>query len=228
MTDHQYHIVESPRKLKAQLKQSNAEVVGLKKNLKTSQQKSHRLRRRVKSLKAIVKVVHEKFLISSGCEAMLKQTFSGGKGNCQQEDPTQLLHSFDDTCKVGDQDITISNAALIRKYDLTERRPVQSDHDYCDSPNMANLIEYKKAAISYIAGYVAKMVVKQTLCTQCCTARGSTKSTTMSSFLKMKDRGGLFKPTQSVITVCEETERRFQRMLTATGGEIPQGMYRVC
>ena len=77
MTDHQYHIVESPRKLKAQLEQSNAEVVGLKKNLKTSQKKSRRLRRRVKSLKAIVKVVHEKLLISSGCEAMLKQTFSG-------------------------------------------------------------------------------------------------------------------------------------------------------
>ena len=159
---------------------------------------------------------------------LLRSSISGGKGNCQQEDPTQLLHSFDDTCKVGDQDITISNAALIRKYDLTERRPVQSDHDYCDSPNMANLTEYKKAAISYIAGYVAKMVVKQTLCTQCCTALGSTKSTTMSSFLKKKDRGGLFKPTQSVITVCEETERRFQRMLTATGGELPQGMYRVC
>ena len=83
---------------------------------------------------------------------------------------------------------TISNAALIRKYDLTERRPVQSDHDYCDSPNMANLIEYKKAVISYIADYVAKMVVKQTLCTQCCTGLGSTKSTTMSSSLKMKDR----------------------------------------
>ena len=77
MTDHQYHIVESPRKLKAQLEQSNAEVVGLKKKLKTSQQKSRRLRRRVKSLKAIVKVVCAKLLISSGCEAMLKQTFSG-------------------------------------------------------------------------------------------------------------------------------------------------------
>ena len=61
---------------------------------------------------------------------------------------------------------------------------MQSDHDYCDSPNMANLTEYKKAAISYLAGYVAKMVVKQTLWTQCCTALGSTKFTTMSSFLK--------------------------------------------
>ena len=86
---------------------------------------------------------------------------------------------------------------------------MQSDHDYCDSPNMANLTEFKKAAIFYIAGHVAKMVVKQTWCTQCCTALGSTKFTTMSSFLKKKDRGGLFKPTQSVITVCEKTERMF-------------------
>ena len=104
---------------------------------------------------------------------------------------------------------------------------MQSDYDYCDSPNMPNL----KAAISYIAGYVAKMFVKQTLCTQCCTALGSTKLTTMSSFLKKKDsrkNRGLFKPTQSVITVCEETERRFQPMLTVTGGELPQGLYRVC
>ena len=86
---------------------------------------------------------------------------------------------------------------------------MQSDHDYCDSPNMANLTEYKKVAISYLAGYVAKIVVKQTLCTQCCTALGFTKFTTMSSFLTKKDRGGRFKPTRSVITVCEETERRF-------------------
>ena len=88
----------------------------------------------------------------------------------------------------------------------------------------ATLTKYKKAAISYIAGYVTKMVFKQTLCTQCCTALGSRKFTTMSSFLKKKDRGGLFKPTQSVITICEEIER----MLTATGGELPQGIYRVC
>ena len=66
---------------------------------------------------------------------------------------------------------------------------------------------------------------KQTFCIQCCTAVGATKFATMSSFLKKKDRKGLFKPTQSVITIYEETDRRFQRMLTATGGELPKGMY---
>ena len=38
----------------------------------------------------------------------------------------------------------------------------------------------------------------------------------------MKDRGKLFKPTHSVIKVCEETEKCFQRMLTSTGGKLPQ------
>ena len=156
---------------------------------------------------------------------LLRSSIGGGKGNCQKQDPTRLLHAFDDTCKVGDQDVTISHAALIRKYDMTERRPVQSDHDYSDSPNMANLTEFKKAAISYIAGYVAKMVDKQIFCIQCCSALGSTKFVATSHFQKKKDRGGLFKPTQSVITICEETERRFQRMLNTTGGILPQGMH---
>ena len=50
---------------------------------------------------------------------LLQSSTGGGKEKCQQEDPVQLLHSFDDTCKVCDQYITISNAALIGKYDLT-------------------------------------------------------------------------------------------------------------
>ena len=50
---------------------------------------------------------------------------------------------------------------LIRKYDLLEREPITSDHDYVDAPNFSNLSEYKKASISYISGYVAKMTTKK-------------------------------------------------------------------
>ena len=56
-------------------------------------------------------------------------------------------------------------------------------------------------------------------------AFGSTKFATMSRLLKKKDRVGLFKPTESIITIYQETEWRFQQMLTATGGELPQAMY---
>ena len=31
---------------------------------------------------------------------------------------------------------------------LTERNPVQEDHDYCDPPNISVISEFKKASIS--------------------------------------------------------------------------------
>ena len=100
---------------------------------------------------------------------------------------------------------------------------MQSDHDYSDSPNMTSLTEYKQAAISYITGYVAKMVIKKTLCSRCCEALGSRNHAATSSFMRLKDRGGLFKPTQSVFKICEKTEQRFQKLLASTNGKLPQG-----
>ncbi|KAG1679043.1 Bifunctional arginine demethylase and lysyl-hydroxylase JMJD6 [Nymphon striatum] len=149
----------------------------------------------------------------------------GGKGNCQQQDQTNILHILDDTYNINDQDVGISNVALIGKYDLADRRPMQSDHDYSDSPSITNLSEFKEAAITYIAGYVARKVKQITLCSRCCEALGSQKHATDSSFLKLKDRGGLFKPTQSVIEICKVTEQRFQRMLASTNGKLPQVRY---
>ena len=154
---------------------------------------------------------------------LLRSSIQGGKGNCQKVDETQLLFCFDDTCKVGDSDFSITDAAVIRKYGLDGTGSLENDHDYCKAPNIGQLSEYKKAAISYIAGYVAKMVEKITFCRTCCESLGSKQSKTVSSFLKMKDRGGLFKPTQSVIRVCEETERNFQLLLYSTKGKLPQG-----
>ena len=72
--------------------------------------------------------------------------------------------------------------------------------------------------------YVAKMVIKKTLCSRCCCeALGSQNHAATSSFMRLKDRGGLFKPTQSVVKICEKTEQRFQRLLASTNGKLPQG-----
>ena len=40
------------------------------------------------------------------------------------------------------------------------------------------------------------------------------------SFLVLKDHGNFFKPTLSVIKVCEETEKCFQRMSAVTEGQL--------
>ena len=75
--DHAYSITESPRKLKEKLDKSSEQILHLKKKLKASQQRSRRLKIKVKSLKTVVKQLREKQLISSNCEEMLNQTFSG-------------------------------------------------------------------------------------------------------------------------------------------------------
>ena len=57
------------------------------------------------------------------------------------------------------------------------------------------LSEYKEAAISYIAGYVVKMVEKKIHCPQC-----------PDLFVTWKTNGGLKLPSLGLIKICEETE----------------------
>ena len=152
---------------------------------------------------------------------LMSSSIKGSQGNCIKQDATEVLHLVDDSYN-DKNNVSLSNAALIRKYDQQERIPIQSEHDYHDSPNFAILSEYKEAAVSYIAGNVARMAEKRLLCMDCCAALGSKHNTANSRFLALKNRGGLFKPTQSVIAVCKETEKSFSRMLVSTGGNLPQ------
>ena len=156
---------------------------------------------------------------------LLRSSIGGSRGNCQQRDQSAILQTFDDTCNVNKEAVTICEASLIRKYDLQEGGPVQSEHDYRDMPNFVNRPEYKVAALSYNACYVAKMAIKKILCEKCCQALGAKNHQAESRFLKLKDRGGLLKPTQSVMRVCEETEQSFQQMIATTGGNLPQGKF---
>ena len=55
----------------------NVQMKSLKTKLKLQQQSSRRLKTRVKSLKNVIKTLKRKDLISSNCEAMLKQHFEG-------------------------------------------------------------------------------------------------------------------------------------------------------
>jgi hypothetical protein len=52
---------------------------------------------------------------------------------------------------------------------------------------------------------------------------GSQKIIPSSQFLQLKDRGNPFKPSESVVIVCQEGEKCFQRMLTINAGKLPQG-----
>ena len=42
------------------------------------------------------------------------------------------------------------------------------------------------------------------------------------SFVKFKDRGGSVKPSNSVILICRESEKCFQRLMSTSGGDLPR------
>ncbi len=84
-----------------------------------------------------------------------------------------------------------SAIAIARRYDLELRQPAATDHDYCDVSNAMELSEYKEAAISYIAGYVVRMVEKKIHCMQCITALTTTKESIPDLFVTWKTNGGL-------------------------------------
>ena len=91
------------------------------------------------------------------------------------------------SCQIEEKTVTLFKAAPIRKYDLEEHNPVQSDHDNCDSLHFTVLFDYKEATILDTAGYLAKAVDKKLSCHECCDA------------LRLPNYGNLYKPSPIVI-----------------------------
>jgi hypothetical protein len=96
----------------------------------------------------------------------MRHNIEGGCGNCTPQDYTEILNSVRDQCEIDSQPTGISDVAIARRYDLELRQPVATHHDYCDVSNAIELLDrwYKVAAISYIAGYVVRMVEKKIHC----------------------------------------------------------------
>ena len=98
-------------------------------------------------------------------QLMMRHEIKGGRGNCIPQDDTEMLSNVDDQNKKKSTPVKVDEMTIVRKYDLALRpQPVESDHDYFDIPNDMELSECKSAAISYIAGYVVRMVQKKTHC----------------------------------------------------------------
>ncbi|CAB3980294.1 THAP domain-containing 9 [Paramuricea clavata] len=154
---------------------------------------------------------------------LLRSHIEGENGSCKKRDPIEILSAVSNSSNINGKTVTTTDAALIRKYDLQERTPMQSDHDYCDFPNIARISEYKEAALSYIGGFVTKYLKNKLPCHKCRNVLGSQKIIPSSQFLQLKDRGNLFKPSESVMIVCQKSEKCFQRMLTINAGKLPQG-----
>ena len=92
---------------------------------------------------------------------LLRSSIEGQNGNCQKQDETEILEAIGDSFKTNDKTVTVNDAAIIRKYDLQGEHQSQHEEDLSDAPNIPFLSEFKTAAISYIAGYVVRMVDKK-------------------------------------------------------------------
>ena len=144
---------------------------------------------------------------------LLRIGIEGNNGNCQIQDGTDILEAFGNSCKIKEKELTVNDAAIIRKYDLQGQLDPQCKDDLSDAPTIPFLSEFKTAAISYIAGYVVQMVQNRISCYTCCEALGSKDHQPDSAFLSLKDQGNLLNPAKSVINVCLEAEKCCQRML---------------
>ena len=159
----------------------------------------------------------------------VRSAIAGTNGNCEQRDATQILN-FEHT-SFNKKKITLSEVSLMRLYDLEsvpsagveeiDDEEEEFFDDYFDL-DYGGLSEYKQAVISYTAGFSAKMAKSKLVCPICIDALGSIRHQYESAFLTFKDRGDLFKPSESVVFICEETERCFQRMLHSTNGNLPR------
>ena len=89
----------------------------------------------------------------------MRHKIEGRQGNCSPQDETIILDNIEDQCIINDTQIGIPNIALARVYNL-DTIPSSAEWDG-DCPDVLPNIElsgYKEAAISYIAGFVAKKV----------------------------------------------------------------------
>jgi len=115
------------------------------------------------------------------------------------------------TSNTDDSEITICHTI---QQNLSEREPIETDHDYADTPNIVTLSKYSENAVTYIAGYVARNVIKRLPCEQCAQALTSYQNdnSDSSTLLQIADRGGLKKPSWDTALICKETEKCYKRI----------------
>ncbi|EFN74760.1 THAP domain-containing protein 9, partial [Camponotus floridanus] len=87
----------------------------------------------------------------------------------------------------------------------TNNTVLEIDHPYMLSVNNLSLSEYSREIIIYIAGFIVKYLTKHIICEIC--VQSLTDNSKTGTLIRLKDRGSLFYPSQSVVNICKETEK---------------------
>lgn len=159
---------------------------------------------------------------------LLRHQISTSAGNCNIQDKTKILHiTLDSHSNNNVSQAGILDISIIKRYDLDQTD--EDDQVLGETITKNILTEYKRQVIPYMAGYVVRMVDRKLRCEQCLAALRikniSIAESHNSEFLEFRDRGGLIKPSASVVSICEITEQYLQRVTAACPGKLPQGPY---
>merc|ERR1719376_270184 len=104
--------------------------------------------------------------MSSYKRLLVHHEVNGRNGNCTALDSTRMLSVSMVQKKTDELEDPFDRTFLV-KFDLEDKEPVVSEHDYCDAPRVSGLSEFKKMTVTYIAGFVVRVVQKKLACKTC-------------------------------------------------------------
>lgn len=150
---------------------------------------------------------------------------AGGSGNCLSQDETIFLTVSKRIVKTSIDSSSVHQQRLFDESPLFEFERDEDD-EYPLEILSGTSTEYQQNVITYIAGYVVKMVKKRISCNVCLSVLtvNDTESLKSSKFalLKAKNRGGLIFPSLDLITVCLETEKLLQKYRIRSSDSLPK------
>ena len=152
------------------------------------------------------------------------QTVRVERGNCDALDATTVLHCSSSKVKKS-VNFDAADMSSIRTGELDvqgETSPVSLEGSELPFKELSAVVDN---AVTYIAGYVVRMACKKVLCTDCRVALEATDTPTRAqySLLLRKNCGGLKKPSEGVVTVCNVAEKVLRSASASSPDGIPSG-----
>lgn len=143
-------------------------------------------------------------------------------GNCQSLEKISIL-----TCSSSVQNINITSEP--RTLDTTEEDEYSLLYEMAEfdeevSMLIQDLSVFSIQAITYIAGFVVRALMKTLKCETCIgVLTANDKEDEQYNFTKVKDKGGLIYPSNDVITICKRMEVTIKaRVLTGNQVTVPK------
>jgi hypothetical protein len=142
-----------------------------------------------------------------------------------QDETSMLTQTITSSLNREVQNISLDDIHIIKKYGLDVRDLEIGEHDYA-IPQLPELSLLTQNVVGYIAGFVVRMIKRHIKCDECVIALHSvaSSSSTMDDALllfEQKDRGGLIKPSDDLLSAFLTTEKFIKKFLIISDQKLP-------